>query len=464
MRRVLISLCLCVMASCCALWAAQDTSLRLPPFSKFQLKNGMTVLLMEQHEVPIVSFSIVLKAGSVSDPQGKEGLASVTADLLRKGTRTRTSEEISTGLDFIGGEFDMSATTDFTGGSAEFLKKDIRQGLDLMTDIILNPIFPQDEVTKRIRQRIDGIKAAKDRAESVIGRYFASYLYSQHPYARPVEGGEVSLAAITRPDVQRFYETHYVPGNMILAVAGDFAAGEMRTLLEQGFNAWPSKTPVPAMIEEPGPVQGKRLLLVDKPDSTQTYFYIGNVGVNRTNPDRVAINVVNTLFGGRFTSKLNTALRVDSGLTYGARSSFDQRKAAGPFTIATYTRNETTGQAMDMALKILSDLHEKGITEPELASAKAYLKGQFPTSIETSNQLASTIARLEFYGLDESDINSYYTKIDAMTLPDARRIIQQYFPKDNLVFVLIGKASEIQPLAKKYAQTVDRKSISQTGF
>ena len=152
---------------------------------------------MEQHEVPIVSFNFILKAGSVVDPKGKEGVASLTADLLRKGTRSRTSEEISTDLDFIGGDFDMSAAGDFTGGSAEFLKKDLRQGLDLVADIILNPVFPEAEVKKLIAQRIDGVKSDKDRASGVIGRYFFNYLYGGHPYARPVGGDEASLARIS---------------------------------------------------------------------------------------------------------------------------------------------------------------------------------------------------------------------------------------------------------------------------
>src|SRR5262249_5655494 len=191
---------------------------------------------------------------------------------------------------------------------------------------------------------------------------------------------------------------------------------------------------------------------------------IGNVGIARTNPDRVAIAVVNTIFGGRFTSRLNTALRVDSGLTYGARSEFTQRKLAGPFFILTYTRNATTEKAIDMALNVLASLHDDGISDAELASTKAYMKGQFPTSIETTDELAGTIARLEFYGLDESDINTYFAKIDAVTVAEARRIIRQYFPQDNLVFVLIGKASEIQPIAKKYAPAVETKAITQPGF
>jgi predicted Zn-dependent peptidase len=438
--------------------AAEDPSVKLPSFSKVQLKNGLTVLLMEQHEVPIVSFNIIVKAGSAADPQGKEGLASLTAELLRKGTRTRTSEQISSDLDFIGGEFAMNAGNDFTAGSAEFLKKDIGRGLDLMSDIMLNPVFPQDEVAKLIEQRVDGIKSAKDRTDSVIGRYFSTYLYGKHAYARPVGGDERGLPLLMRADVQKFYETQYIPANVILAAAGDFNAAEMRSLIEQRFNAWPAKNPVPMKMDEPTVVQGKHLLLVDKPDSTQTYFMIG------TNPDRVAFAVVNTVFGGRFASRLNTALRVDSGLTYGARSEFTQRKLAGPFVISTYTKNSSTEQAIDMTLKVLSTLHDKGISEAELASTKAYMKGQFPTSIETTDSLAAAIARLEFYGLDKSDIDSYFAKIDAVTIAETRRIINQYFPKDNLVFVLIGKAAEIQPIAKKYAPVIETKTITQPGF
>jgi predicted Zn-dependent peptidase len=178
----------------------------------------------------------------------------------------------------------------------------------------------------------------------------------------------------------------------------------------------------------------------------------------------VGIGVVNTLFGGRFTSRLNTALRTDTGLTYGARSTFDQRKLAGPFMIATYTRNATTERAIDMALDLLKDFHEKGVTEEELESARNYVKGQFPTSMETSSQLASLIARLEYYGLDSSDIDEYYSRVDSITPAEAHRLIRQNFPFENLVFVVIGKAGEIQPVLRKYAPVIDNRSITDPGF
>jgi DNA-directed RNA polymerase len=206
------------------------------------------------------------------------------------------------------------------------------------------------------------------------------------------------------------------------------------------------------------------LLLVEKPDATQTFFRIGNVGIARSNPDRVWISVVNTLFGGRFTSWLSTELRIKSGLTYGAGSSFDERLKPGPFFISSFTPNATTAQALDLTLATLKRLHEQGMTDDELKSAKTYIKGQFPLQLETTDHLAETLAELELFGLDEREIDTFNAKVDAMTLADTRRIVRQYFPLENLVFVLIGKASEIEPVVKKYAETITRKTITQPGF
>ena len=329
---------------------------------------------------------------------------------------------------------------------------------------MLNPVFPQGEVTKLQRQSIDAVKAAKDEAAGVIANYYNSFLFGPHPYARSTDGDEKSLAAISRSDVEAFYRANYTPSNVILAAAGDFQTAEMERLLTDRFGAWAGRPAPAAALAEPAAPTGRRLLLVDKPDSTQTFFQIGNLGIPRTSPDRVLIDVVNTLFGGRFTSMLNTELRIKTGLTYGARSLFDRRLARGPFVISTYTRNETTEKAIDMALDVLKRLREKGITETDLKSAKEYLKGQYPPRIETTDQLASLLTQLEFFGLDEAEVNSYYAKIDAMTLADANRVIKQYFPAENLVFVLIGKASEIEPVVKKYAPSLVKKSISDPGF
>jgi zinc protease len=445
-------------------WTSRAQTLKLPPHEKIVLKNGLTVLLMEKHGVPIVDIAVIVKSGSVADPAGEEGLASVTAGLLHKGTATRSAQQFAADLDFIGAEFSADASADYTTISSEFLTKDVDKGVDLFSDAVLHPLFAQGEVEKLLAQEIDGIKAAKDEAQSVALNYYYGYLFNKHPYGRPVGGDELSLPRIKRDAITKFYETNYTPGNTILAVAGEFNAAQMRAKLEQVLGGWKAKPSLLPAIIGPSAVKGRKLLLVDKPDSTQTFFVFGNIGTAENDPDRVAIRVVNTIFGGRFTSALNEALRVESGLTYGAEAFFDSRKEPGAFAIYSFTKNESTTQAIDLALQVLAKLHKDGVTPEQLASAKAYLKGQFPPSIETSGQLARTIAAHEFYGLDDDEINQLEARIDMVTPAIAKQVIAKHFPEENLVFMLIGKASEIAPGVRKYATQQDSRKISEPGF
>ena len=458
--RLLAALC---FAQLCAL-AGQAQTLILPPHEKVTLKNGMTVLLMEKRGVPMVSFAAIVKSGSTADPEGQEGLASVTAGLLRKGTAKRSAQKFAEELDFIGASFGADAGADFTSISTECLTKDLDQGLDLLSDAVLHPAFPQPEVDKLLSQSIDEVKAAKDDAQSVVLSYYYGYLFGKHPYARPEGGDDLSLTRIRRDAVVKFYQANYTPANTILAVAGEFNAAQLKVKLAEVFGVWTAQGAAPAALPAAQPAKGKRLLLIDKPDSTQTFFAIGNVGTSATEPDRVAIRVVNTIFGGRFTSQLNEALRVESGLSYGAQSFFDSRKQPGAFAIFSYTKNDSTVQAVDLALKVLDKLHKDGVTAEELASAKAYIKGQFPPNLETSAQLARRIASNEFYGLNDDEINQLEARIDAVTLPLTRQVIERHFPADSLVFLLIGKASEIRPALAKYATQQDVRKISEPGF
>lgn len=439
-------------------------SIHMPPHEKIVLKNGLTVLLLEKHGVPMVNFSAIVKTGATADPAGQEGLASITAGLLRKGTTTRTAQQFAEALDFMGASYGADAGADFTSLSAEFLTKDLSRGLELFSDALLHPTFPQKEVDKLLAQSLDGVKGAKDDPNQVLSLYYYGYIYGSRPYGHPDGGDEISLKKIPRDAIVIFHDTYYAPGNTILAVAGEFNPPEMKKRLEEVLGVWPAKS-VPAVAVPPTPqAKGKRLLLIDKPDATQTYFAFGNIETAAADPDRVAIRVVNTIFGGRFTSLLNEALRVESGLTYGAQSGFDPRKAPGPFGIYSFTKNETTTQAIDLALQVLDKLHKEGINASQLASAKSYLKGQFPPAIETSAQLANRIASNEFYGLGDDEVNQLESRIDAVTLETARQVIQKHFPADNLVFVLIGKASAIAPAVQKYAEKQDARAISDPGF
>ena len=458
--RLLIALALSMAAAL----VAEAQTLKIPPHEKITLANGMTVLLMEKPGVPLVSFAAIVKAGSVMDPAGQEGLASVTAGLLRKGTGKRSAQKFAEDLDYIGASFAADAGLDFTSLSAECLSKDLDQGLDLVSDALLHPAFFETEVDKLLSQSIDGVKAAKDEAQSVTLSYYYGYLFGKHPYARPEGGDELSLARIKREAIVKFYEANYKPGSTILAVVGEFDRARLKAKLEQLFGAWPAASGARPAVPPLQMIKGRRLLLIDKPDSTQTFFALGNVGTAVNDPDRVAIRVVNTVFGGRFTSQLNQALRVESGLTYGAESFFDSKEQPGAFAIFSYTKNDSTAQAIDLALKVLDKLHQEGVSAEELASAKAYIRGQFPPNIETSGQLARRIASNEFYGLTDDEINQLEARIDAVTLPLTKQVIAKHFPADNLVFLLIGKAAEIRPVVLKYATQQDMRKISDPGF
>jgi len=406
----------------------------------------------------------MVKTGAAADPTGEEGLASVTAGLLRKGTKARAARQFAADLDYIGGSFEADANADFSSVGAEFLTKDLDRGLELFSDALLRPTFPQAEVEKLLAQDVDGVKGAKDDPNQVLLLYYAGYLYGTHPYGRPAGGDEVSLKRIRRDAIVKFYEGNYEPANTLLAVAGDFKGAEMRKKLEELLGGWQTHAVTRAPISAPASAKGKRLLLVDKPDATQTYFAFGNLGIAHNDPDRVAIRVVNTIFGGRFTSELNEALRVESGYTYGASSFFDSRKLPGPFGIFSFTKNETTTQAIDLALQVLQKLHKEGVSAEQLKSAKSYIKGQFPPNMETSRQLAQIIATNEFYGLGDDEINQLEARVDAVTPETARQAIQKHFPAENLAFVLIGNSSAIEKAIEKYAEKRDARPISDPGF
>lgn len=462
---ILLTLALITLAPHRLFLAESIGKIELPKYKKLKFENGVTLLLMEQHQLPLVSYRWMMKSGgSIGDPEGREGLAFITAELLRKGTLSKSADQISETLDFVGATFDVGAAQEYSFGSAEFLKRDLSLSVDLLTDILMHPAFPTSEVDKMLKQESDGIKEAKSVPLRVIQNYFDGFLFGNHLYGRPVRGTEATLSKITRDEIAKFYEEHYTSNELIFSVVGDFSTAELEASLREKFASWKSREIRVPDVKDAPPVQGKHVLLVDKPDSTQTFFRIGNTGVARTSPDWIPIEIVNTLFGGRFTSMINSALRIQSGLTYGAGSFFSPRRARGSFVIASYTPNESTEQALRMAVDVLKTLHEKGITEEQLRSAKTYIKGQFGPTIETNDQLAATISELEFYGLDERYINTYFDKVDGLTLSDAKRIIQTYYPLNNLDFVLIGKASAIEPIAKKLAGDVRRKSITDAGF
>jgi len=458
-----LALCLAGAASVSAQTPKTFDVYQLPEAKTVKLENGLTVLLLEKHELPLVSAELALRSGSVADPTGKEGLGTLTAELLRKGTASRTADQFSEESDFIGMGYGVRTGLDSTSVAIDFLKKDTDKAFDLLQDVVLHPAFPEDEVKKLVAQRQDALRGAKDNPQQVIGAYFSKALYGDHPYGRPSGGDEVSVGKITRSDVTAHYAKVFTPGNTVLAVVGDFDSADMEARLKKLFAAWSGTTPPQARMSAMKPVTGKHVLLIDKPDATQTYFAIGNVGLPDNSPDKAPAQVVNTLFGGRFTSMFNEELRVKSGLSYGASSRFQYLESPGPFVMSTFTKNATTGAALDKSFEVIATLHSHPFKEEDLTSAKNYLRGTFPPSLETSPQLAHELVMLNIEGLSRKEFNAELAAEQTITLQEANHIIDTDFPSENYVMVMIGKANEIAPLASKYG-TVTTRKITDPGY
>jgi zinc protease len=441
------------------------TPFELPAYKRVVFPNGLTVLLLEKHELPLVSVQLTLRSGSVADPSGQAGTANLTADLLRKGTASRSADQLSADMDFIGMQYRAPVGLDASSFTADFLKKDQATALGLFAEMLLHPSFPDEEFKKLLAQQQDGVHSSKDNPQAVLGLYYSHFLFGDTPYGRASAGDEISLKAITRDSILAFYKHNYTPGNAILAVAGDFDSAAMEAQLKQLFGEWKGAAPAPVELPVLKLATGRRLLFVDKPDATQTYFIIGSVGVNATNPDRASIQVVNTLFGGRFTSLFNTELRIKSGYSYGASSSFAQLRVPGPFIMSTFTRNATTEPAIDKSFEVLDRAHKQGFTAGDLTSAKNYIAGELPPQLETSVQLAAQIAKNELYGITREQFNQNLVNIQKTSPSDATKVLDTYFPQsDNTVMVVIGKGSEIQKLLSKYTTNITVKKISDPGF
>jgi zinc protease len=428
-------------------------SFKLPAYTTFKLPNGLTVNLMEQHDVPIISVSAILAAGAIYD-NDKAGLASLTATALKHGTKNFSKAKLDEELDFIGADVNTSSSKEFSGLSSSFAAKDKVKVLSIIKEILLNPVFDNTEFEKEKSRLLVNLEQQKESPRSVIGPYFDTLLYGNHVYANVVNGNKTTVSKLTVKDIKDFYNENYKPNNAAINIVGDFASIEMKSIIVKLFSGWekgatekenlaskPIKTPTDSNV-----------LLVNKGDAKETTFYIGAPGVSRNNPDYVAIEVVNTLFGGRFTSMLNDELRVNSGLTYGASSRFSTLKNGGTFIISTFTAVKTTEPAIDKALEVLNKLHSKGIDEKALTSAKNYVKGQFPPRYETTEQLSGLLSQMFWYNFDKSFIDNFEKNVDGLNLEKANQIIAKYFPKDKLQYVLVGKSEEIKKIAEKYGK------------
>lgn len=438
-------------------FASAASSITVPRFERVAMPNGTVLLLMERHDVPLISFTAVMRGGALTDPPKQSGMASLLAGLLEKGAGKRDAAALAEALAAVGGVIATDSEAERVSVDGSFLARDQALMIEVLADILQRPRLARAEFLALQSRHIEFIRAAKDSdLNSLAPIYGHAALFGDHPYGRPARGSEASLAAITHEDLQRYYREQFGADRLVLAVVGDFTTAQMKQQLGAAFGGWHKAAATLPAAPAPVVVRRRRVVLIDAPDSVQSYFWAGNVGVARSFPERAPLDVVNTLFGGRFTSLLNSELRIRTGLTYGASSRFDRLTQPGAWQMSSFTRTEKTIEAIDLAFTVLDDLHRKSIDPAMLASGKAYVQGQFPTGLETADQWAGTLANLEFYHLGREYIDGYGAALAAVSAANASRMVQERFPaSDQLVLVVIGKASAIREGLRKYGSLTE---------
>lgn len=410
--------------------------------TKFVTTNGMTVLVLEQHFLPIVEVLALIKAGSAQDPPEKAGVANLAASLLDEGTTTRTSKQLAEQIDFVGGSLEAKASEDFTTASARVLKKDVDLGFSLLADILQHPAFQKQEF-ERIRAQLLGEMASdNDDPGHVAMKAFNQLVFHGHPYRWPVNGTEDTLSKVMLADVQTFYAKEYQPSQVILTIVGDVTVEQATALVQTHFGTWKKGTMPPRNTKDPSPIKRKTVQLIEK-DLTQSTIILGHGGLQRAHPDFYAVTVMNYILGaGGFSSRLMESIRDKQGLAYGIMSHFDARLLPGSFWVNLQTRTEATNQAIAGVLAELKSIREAPVSDQELAEAKSFLIGSFPLRFDSTAKLAQVLAQVEFYGLGFEYFSQYPKWIDQVTKEDVQRVAKQYLDPQRYALVVVGNLAK----------------------
>ncbi len=421
---------------------AEAQDIKLPPATRVTLKNGMKLVLMEYHRAPLLNVIALFPGGSSADPEGKAGTAGLTAELLRKGTKTRNANQIAEEIEFLGGDLSTGAGRDSISVSLEVLVKDADAGLELMSDCLQNAIFPEAELNRTRDLEIADLGSLADNPAGVVSLVANSSVYGNSTYG--ISPTITTLKKIQLADVTLFAGGTITPENGTLVVVGDFKTSEMRTKLESRFGVW--NPPPSNFIRKPfflTPVK-PGITLVDKPDATQTQVRWGRIAFPENNPDRSAAEVANSILGGGFTSRLTDEIRVNRSLTYGINSSFSGLKSAGTFGVSTFTKIETTRALLDAVKATLQKTAEKGFTQAELDKVKGFMTGMFAQGLQTPGAIAGQLSTIELYGLPQDYFSTYLQRVRAVTLSDINRIAKTYFDPSNLTLTLVAPAAKVK--------------------
>jgi predicted Zn-dependent peptidase len=446
-------------------YSLAQAAFKLPAPEKFVLRNGITVFYLENAETPLVSFSLFLRgAGSAQEPADLEGAANLTARLLTKGTATRNADAVAEAVDFMGASLNIMASEEYAALGAACLAEHFPKLLEIAADCLASPSFTEDEFNKERKTRLDSLKAVKDNPGAAVRNYFVKAYFGAHPLGHLAGGTEASLGKMTVVDVKGYYQKYYTPAGALAAVVGNISKTKAEELLNAAIGAWKGAGAVPAskLPALPKPA-GVKLLLIDKPDATQAYWVLGAPGYALGDEIAPQAAVMNTLFGGRFTSWLSTELRIKRGLTYGASSNFQTYSSGGVFTASSYTRNDKIGEMLTIALDLLTKARTEGFAAEEIESARNYIQGQFPPTLETNAAKANAYVRLAFFNLGFDYYDKYLAGVQAATQASAKDAAVKLLPEKDYVLVVVGKAAEIKAQLAKFGTWTEKK-ITDPGF
>jgi predicted Zn-dependent peptidase len=421
-------------------------ALKLPAIQKQKLSNGLGVWIVEQHEVPLAQINLIVRSGSAADPIGKFGVGSLAAAMLDEGAGTRSALELADALEFVGANLSTTSSFDYSAVRMSVPVSKLGDALPLMSDVALRPAFPAGELDRLRQERLTGLLQARDNPAALIQLAFPRMVYGPtHRYGTPANGLPPAIEALTVADLQAFYRAHYRPDNATLLVVGDVKPASIVPALETAFGAWKAEGMAALVAEVPSAPQlkSRQVFMVDKPEAAQSQIRIGWVGVARSTPDYAALQVLNTILGGSFTSRLNQNLRERNGYAYGASSFFDMRLSAGPFLAAAGVQTDKTGDALK---EFFNELN--GILGPvpaeELTKARNYVALGFPGEFETTGDLARKLEELVVYNLPDNTFTDFVAAVSKVTAADLQRLAARYIQPDKMAVVIVGDRKVIE--------------------
>lgn len=424
---------------------------RFPPFLRARLANGLAVAAARLPDVPLVSMEIVAPGGGQFDPPGQEGIAALTAALLDEGTALRPALEVAAVAERLGGYVTTGADWDVGFLATGLLAEHRAAGLGLLAEILSSPTFPEEEVERLRRQRLAEILRRKQDPGALADDRFAREVYRGTPYAHPLVGEEESIERLGREELRSFYETHYGLAGSALIAVGDFDPEVLLREIESAFAAAGDAStalgaPPPLRPEVRPPAStGISVHLVDRPGAAQTELRVGHVGVSRTHPDYIPLVVLNTLLGGKFTSRINMNLRERHGYTYGASSRFSTRMGPGPFLVSAAVASEAAGASAREVLHELRGVREALVEPDELTETQSYMRGVFPYTVQTIGDLAKRLETLTLFDFPDDYYMRYLERIAEVTREELLEMARRHIHPEQATVVAVGPAESLEP-------------------